>query len=217
MARKFVPHAPSEPCETCVFSSKIRHELGETDSSWRWVEADSPSARNGKVMHLHDSQGVEPFCRKFSNELRWARASQQYTLESATTQIAQKLDDILLVYLAHPVSGDFEANIANAHLWLEWANSEAHAFLELPADVTLVVTAPWLTNPKSVDHLPDIRARHMRWCCAAARRADEVWATGGRISKGMQEEIDHARHLRDLTHLGISPPFKSIEVQDKIS
>ena len=190
----------------CLQSARIRTKLGEADNSWRWNE-DLPSSRR-QAQHLYDSQGQEPFCLKFKNELRWSEAMTVLEREAIANAIAvppTELHPTLLVYLAHPVSGDFDNNIARAHRWFAWSNGpDAREILGIDSDI--VVIAPWLVQPKSVDHVPEARMRHMKWCTLAAARCDEVWLVGGRVSKGMQEEADVARRVRDLSSLGVEPP-----------
>lgn len=196
--------APADPCDVCTFAAKIRVHLKEADSSWRWAE-ELTGVPNKKIQHLFYSQSSEPFCMRFKSELRWAQAVVEQKEEKSVVQALHP--ETILVYMAHPVNGDFHNNIARAKRWLSWCNSSfAKDELGIDPATNVVVVAPWLADPKNIDHDPEARAAHMKWCTAASARCDETWFVGGRISKGMSEEGDTARATRDLTGLGDFPP-----------
>ncbi len=110
----------------------------------------------------------------------------------------------MLIYLAHPVSGDVPGNLARAKRWLKWA------CLSFPDDE---VIAPWITECEIFDDAdPEQREQGLQRCERVVERCHVLILVGGRISSGMQREADAARAARyrtrviDLTHLGDEPP-----------
>lgn len=107
-----------------------------------------------------------------------------------------------LIYIAHPVSGDVAANLANAKQWLRWAH------IEHPCCAPI---APWIPACEVFDD-SDAQAREHGLLCdmAIIERCDELWLCGGIVSAGMRIEQEHAmRHrviVRNLTGLGVKPP-----------
>lgn len=115
------------------------------------------------------------------------------------------MSNVNVWYLAHPVSGDVPANLARAGRWLRWLR------LRCP-HVTII--APWL-GPLLAglenDSDPADRERGLRDCCAVVERCDGIILCGGRVSSGMQREVDalcaHGQgYVADLTSLGDEPP-----------
>jgi len=91
------------------------------------------------------------------------------------------------IYLAHPVAGNPLYNAERAKRWIRY-------IYENTQDVVLV--APWIIEVElypADDDDPVLRKEALRRCCAVARRCDELWAVGDRISMGMLEEIHAAR------------------------
>ena len=105
-----------------------------------------------------------------------------------------------VVYLAHPLGAgpDRKANRANAARWVAWATL-VHR---------VAVVADWITlsGELSEEH----RELGLRCDLALIDRCDEIWLVGGRVSPGMQIELDHARTgdlvVVDLTHMGYEAP-----------
>jgi len=128
-----------------------------------------------------------------------------------------------VVYLAHPVAPTAEQaaeirllvadatdeevtttlvarNLGSARSWLRW----------LVEHTDWAVCAPWMPY---VEVLPDdgqIRERGLRDDCAMAARCDAIVLCGGRVSSGMQRELDAVvaagGAVIDLTAVGAHPP-----------
>jgi hypothetical protein len=88
-----------------------------------------------------------------------------------------------IVYLAHPLSGDWEANIADTRLWVRAA-----------LDAGYFPCAPYLMT-EGVLHDSTDRELGMAFDLALLSRCDAVWLCGERISAGMQQECDEAERL----------------------
>jgi len=107
-----------------------------------------------------------------------------------------------VIYMAHPVSGDVEANLARARRWLLWI------YREHP---DTAVVCNWILDCEILDDSnPDDRSMGLRHDLAIIERVDAVWLVGGRVSEGMQAEADHAATVGvdvvDCTYLGTEPP-----------
>jgi hypothetical protein len=106
-------------------------------------------------------------------------------------------------YLAHPVAGDVQANVQRALRWLAWLRRE---------EPTACLIAPWLAAllAGEDDTDPAQRERGMRDNLLVAERCDGIVLVGGRISAGMQRELDLIAHgggrVCDLVRLGDEPP-----------
>lgn len=89
-----------------------------------------------------------------------------------------------VVYLAHPVAGAVRENLALAKRW-------QRVIEERFPDVA--VSANWIIECEIWDdEKPEERSRAMRRNKAILERCDELWAVGGHVSRGMNEEIAHA-------------------------
>jgi predicted amidohydrolase len=100
-----------------------------------------------------------------------------------------------VVYMAHPVSGDVEGNLAKARILVRQLE-EKHP------DVAIV--ASWITECEIWDDAdPEQRAAGMRRDMAVVAKCDELWLVGPHVSSGMALEEDHANSLgipvRDMT------------------
>jgi hypothetical protein len=108
------------------------------------------------------------------------------------------------VYIAHPLNADtragIEQNRLNATLWVEWAARQNVA----PMAMWIVLTgAGWENSPEDRELGLKIDEAQVALC-------DEIWLCGGRVSSGMQRELDKARaagkRVVDLTRFGALPP-----------
>jgi hypothetical protein len=102
-----------------------------------------------------------------------------------------------LVYIAHKLAGDWEANIADARLWVRAALLAGYA-----------PVAPYLMA-YDVLHEPEDRALGMEWDLAVLPRCDEIWLCGDTVSPGMQDEWKKAeaeglrvRHFGSIAEVG---------------
>lgn len=119
-----------------------------------------------------------------------------------------------VVYLAHPLGGEVDANAARARRWLRW-------LMDREPDVAFC--CPWLPfvdvgypdekrGPGAIDpdSMPEYRNRCLRDDIAIARLCGGIVLVGGRVSPGMQQEADAVREsggfVIDLTMLGDEPP-----------
>lgn len=107
-----------------------------------------------------------------------------------------------VIYLAHPLGGDVPGNVRNALRWLRFA-METHP--------DWCVIAPWLAAVASGadDDEPNARVRGLLDAVEIVGRCDGILLCGGRISSGMQQELDAALARRlavyDLSH-HVTPP-----------
>lgn len=89
-----------------------------------------------------------------------------------------------MVYLAHPVNGDVDQNLARARAWLK--------FLEACNPEVLFVSQ-WILGVELWDDSnPVQRELGLLRCLAQVERCDEIWLVGLRVSDGMTREADHA-------------------------
>lgn len=105
-------------------------------------------------------------------------------------------------YMAHPVAGDVEGNLARAERWLGW-------LMQRNTDAAFI--APWISQVRVGDDADAAqRERGLLDCEAAAARCDGIVLVGGRVSTGMRREAEAAkragRPVVDLTTLGELPP-----------
>jgi hypothetical protein len=111
-----------------------------------------------------------------------------------------------IVYMAHPVSGDVEANLKRAKKWIKWIEAN-HS--------NVAVVANWIIECEIWDDDdPAQRAAGLRRDLAIIKRCDELWMVGPRVSSGMAQERDQALQfglrVRDLTRLELlEPPDES--------
>ena len=88
-----------------------------------------------------------------------------------------------VVYLAHPLSGDWEANIADSRLWVRAALDAGYA-----------PVAPYLMT-EGILHEPEDRELGLELDLATIEACDELWLCGPVVSAGMQKELDHALRI----------------------
>lgn len=120
-----------------------------------------------------------------------------------------------LVYFAHPLGGDITSNVARALRWL--------AFL-VAREPDVSFLCPWLPfvdvfralHPGADDHGHPLRDRFMRDNLAIASVCEGIVLAGGRVSPGMQRELDvvaeNGNWVADLTSLGAEPPPRDWQV-----
>lgn len=92
-----------------------------------------------------------------------------------------------LAYIAHPIGGDIEGNLADLRRIIK------HINLTMP---DIVPYCPYYADVVSLcDNTPEERERGMDNGIMTLGLAHEVWLTGTHISNGMRAEIDHAESL----------------------
>jgi hypothetical protein len=94
-----------------------------------------------------------------------------------------------IVYIAHPISGDTTGNIQKILSIVKNLNMEAY---------DIVPFAPYIVDCLAMDDdIPEERERGIQNDIALFHSGaiDEVWLYGGRISNGMQAEINLANEL----------------------
>jgi hypothetical protein len=112
-----------------------------------------------------------------------------------------------VVYMAHPVSGNVEENLARARRWVRWI------YDHYP---NVVVLAHWIVDCEVLDDAnPAHREKGLAHDFAIIRRCDEIWLVGGRVSEGMGLESAYATDdcglpALDLTYLGPEPPQEKV-------
>jgi hypothetical protein len=88
-----------------------------------------------------------------------------------------------LVYIAHPLSGDWDANIADARLWVRAA-----------IDCGYAPVAPYLMT-EGILHEPEDREVGLLIDEAYVERCDELWLCGEVVSPGMAREAARAANV----------------------
>lgn len=105
-----------------------------------------------------------------------------------------------VIYLAHPLTAPtregIEENRKRASAWAAWALNE-HGVSPV---------CSWIVLTGVLEETPENRAKGLAADKAQVRLCEEIWLVGGRVSSGMREEIEHAKKVVDLTHLGEWPP-----------
>lgn len=94
-----------------------------------------------------------------------------------------------IVYIAHPIGGDVEANLADLRRIIRMINIE---------NLDVVPFAPYYADVVSLDEENTFeRSRGIKNDKALFERGfiDEVWLTGPRLSTGMQAEKELAEWL----------------------
>ena len=114
----------------------------------------------------------------------------------------------MLIYLAHPVSGNVPANLMRARRWLAWF------YREFPEDAALM---HWILDCEVMnDDDPVERARGILNDQIIIPRCDALWLLGGRTSPGMAAEMRLADEagiaILDLTSQGAEPSASAARV-----
>lgn len=94
-----------------------------------------------------------------------------------------------LCYIAHPISGDIEANLADLRRIIR------HINVNYPS---VVPFAPYMADVLSMDdNIPEERERGIKNDIAILRSGvvNELWLTGDKISKGMATEVQREIEL----------------------
>ena len=111
-------------------------------------------------------------------------------------------DYVEVAFVAHPVRGDLDANLARARRWLRWLISE---YPDTSFNLGWEVYCRVLDDAK-----PEERARGMRDARAQLTRCDTIFVVGGATTPGMKEEVALAGScglaIVDLTSMGEEPP-----------
>lgn len=107
-----------------------------------------------------------------------------------------------LVYIAHPVRGDVQANIARVLRWYRWLT------ITQPGPVYCI---PWLPDVLVFDDAKEVeRAAGMARNLVHLQRCDAIALVGGVLSSGMRAERDEmlrlGRPVVDYLHHGAEPP-----------
>lgn len=168
-------------------------ERVETQEEYkRRVEEFNSTEPFGKVHKYHE---LTPMCTSYRSEIAWVTAGRPIR----TT-----------VYLAHPLSGNFERNKQNAADWLRFLRRlGTQAISELVGyefEHRPVIMCPWLGGAEPDEATPGGREAVLADCKDTVMLYDELWYVGGQISPGMFDESKVAWLVRDLTHLGEKPP-----------
>lgn len=105
----------------------------------------------------------------------------------------------LVLYVAHPLAGELEANLKNAARWLNWLRTRF-------PETTFI--APWIAAVWAGADDNDLNARTagINDALAVLDRIDGCVLCGGRISSGMEQERKRSVSVYDLTSLGWSVP-----------
>ena len=96
-------------------------------------------------------------------------------------------------YLAHPVTGDPLGNCIKAEAWIRWLT------LNVPEHI---FTAPWVAEVRAFadeNALPEFYDRVLADDQEVVRHCDGILLVGGKVSKGMQLELDAAMECPERT------------------
>jgi hypothetical protein len=112
-----------------------------------------------------------------------------------------------IVRMEHPLGArsraEVQDNLQNARKWLQYLLRHFPDF---------DFTAEWILWGELLDdHIPEERARGIAFGVEMARRCDEIWLVGGRVSEGMKRAWEMAqqnnKRVVDLTFLGRDIPI----------
>jgi len=103
---------------------------------------------------------------------------------------------VKVVYIAHPLRGDLEANLKSAAQWVRWA-----AVVRGVCPI-----APYIEYCAALDDASEEERRlGMKMDLLLIERVDELWLCGPHVSEGMSGEVKKAKQeskpVRDLTGL----------------
>jgi len=102
------------------------------------------------------------------------------------------------IYVAHPYTDNPEENRRNAAKWC------AQLFMQ-----GFYPIADWIILTGELEETPENRRAGLEYDKALISRSDAVVVVGGKISSGMQIEMEYARErgipVFDFTHLGYAP------------
>jgi hypothetical protein len=116
---------------------------------------------------------------------------------------------VKVVYVAHPLAGDFEGNIAKALRWFGYfvKNYSEYAFVMDWVLACMVLD----------DRVPEHRTRGIGMNDVVLPRCDEVWFCGGHMSPGMQKEygqaVQNGMTVASFVRYGSEPPEGRVEPQ----
>jgi len=92
-----------------------------------------------------------------------------------------------VVYLAHPISGNVEANLVDARKWIR------EIYEQVPY---ITVLAHWIVDCEVLDESnPRHRGMGLAHDFNILERCDELWILGEHVSAGMSAEITFAKAL----------------------
>lgn len=128
-------------------------------------------------------QGVDPADLRLGHDLRKPAAVILANLKRAVAHKALT-SSIPVIYLAHPLGGDWEGNIASARVYAERA----------VRILGVCPVAPYLTL-YGLLHEPADRLIGIGLDAAIIPKCDELWLCGPRVSPGMELERDQALKL----------------------
>jgi len=104
-----------------------------------------------------------------------------------------------VVYLAHPLTAPtregIEANRRAAAKWAAW----------ISVTFKVAVSADWIWMTGELEETKANRAHGIRCDKALARRADEIWQVGPRLTSGMVAESEGHPNVYDLTGIPLAP------------
>ncbi len=213
-----------DACRGCTRAAHILRRIGFRDSITWGCYSDRPGATTVHGFHSNTEQAPRrvttekptddlgkgagwwtpttsevlsptPLCFTYRSELAWLTAGRPQRV---------------MVYMAHPVAGDFERNVENAGRWLRWLRSlSTSGYAELtgfPYSMRPAIHAPWLAGIVPDDDVYGGREAALQECRDTVMLYDELWYVGGRVSSGMSYESAPAMVVRNLTHLGKVPP-----------
>lgn len=210
-------------CRDCITAAWVLRRIGFRDNiSWGFFR-DSPNKdiihgfhANSAFPHYYPAEYVTdakgrryltereamrigddplPLCSKYRSELAWLTAGRSTRL---------------MIYMAHPVAGDFSRNKLNAERWLRYLRRLGVQALSELVGISYgtkpLVLCPWLAAMEPDGEYPGGRESAIADCKDTVMMFDEVWMVGGEVSNGMLDEAGVARVARDLTFLGRYPP-----------
>lgn len=208
-----------EMCADCQVASRVVRQLGLRDTIGWGVFPDAPTRKlhashsNSMVRVMVEGSGEPPnnppalhpknqavaLCVTYRSELTWLRVGRTPRP---------------IVYMAHPIAGQFKRNVEGAGHWLRYLRGlDQRRLSELVGHVWMrppIIHAPYLAAivQDKFAH-PAGREGIIADCRDTVTIFDELWWVGGEVSEGMAEEAKGATVVRDLTHLGRLPPGRT--------
>ncbi len=199
----------NEVCGACQKAAFVLRRIGFQDTiSWGALDG-APSLR----IHAHHANSGEHILREGNGEppfnparryKYFARTSLCVTYRSELAWLMASRTTRTVVYMAHPISGNFERNVDSATKFLRYLRSLSHQELQAIVGAEWphrpLIVAPYLAGIDEDGDLPGARELTLADCRATVQLCDELWWVQ-RVSDGMQQEASVAPIVRDLTHL----------------
>lgn len=178
-------------CQLCVVGERVLRRMGFQDDIHFSRIPESPN----EIEHATYSQlNGKLLCVEHRSEIAWVIASGP---------------NRPLVYLGHPLRGNYSDNVKSATRWVRWLRRrtlwELNALVGCSYKAKPIISAPWLGAIEPDASTPGGRENALLECKQIVSVFDEFWVLSS-FSEGIRIEAESAKVVRDLTHLGKVPP-----------